>query len=68
MGNEGKLVVFVPSEQKERAVQIISESKYGERAKIIGTVSASNGVFMETHIGGKRRVNLLIGQGLPRIC
>lgn len=68
MGNEGKLVVFVPSEQKERAVQIIRESKYGKNAKIIGSVSDSNGVFMKTHIGGKRRVNLLIGQGLPRIC
>lgn len=68
MGNEGKLVVFVPNEQKERAVQIISESKYGKNAKIIGSVSDSNGVFMKTHIGGKRRVNLLIGQGLPRIC
>lgn len=68
MGNEGKLVLFVPSEQKERALEIIRSSKYGENANAIGTVSNGNCVFMKTHIGGKRRVNLLIGQGLPRIC
>ena len=68
MGNEGKLVAIVPSEQADRALQIIKQSKYGENAEIIGKVTDGNGVTMITPLGGQRKVNVLIGEGLPRIC
>lgn len=68
MGNEGKLVAVMPKEQAEKAVEIIKSCKYGENAAVIGEVKHGNGVTMITPIGGKRQVNVLYGEGLPRIC
>lgn len=68
MGNEGKLVAVVPSHQAEEAVSIIRQCKYGENARIIGKVCHGNGVNLITSLGGKRKINQLIGEGLPRIC
>lgn len=68
MGNEGKLVAVMPKEQAEKAVEIIKSCKYGENAAVIGEVKHGNGVTLITPIGGKRQVNVLYGEGLPRIC
>lgn len=68
MGNEGKLVAIVPSEQADIAVQLMKQSKYGENAAIIGKVTNGDGVTLITPLGGQRKVNVLIGEGLPRIC
>ncbi len=68
MGNEGKLVAVVPSEQADKALQIIKQCKYGENAEIVGKVTNGNGVTLITPLGGQRKVNVLIGEGLPRIC
>lgn len=68
MGNEGKLVAVMPKEQAEKAVGIIKKCKYGENAAIIGEVKSGSGVTMITPIGGIRQVNVLYGEGLPRIC
>lgn len=68
MGNEGKLVAVVPSEQADKAVEIMKQSKYGENTAIIGKVTNGDGVTLITPLGGQRKVNVLIGEGLPRIC
>lgn len=69
MGNEGKMVLFVPQEQAQDAVNVIRRCKYGENAQQIGNVKyGDTGVHMITPLGGKRRVNILTGEGLPRIC
>lgn len=68
MGNEGKLVAVVPSEQADKAVEIMKQSKYGENAAIIGKVTNGDGVTLITPLGGQRKINVLIGEGLPRIC
>ncbi len=68
MGNEGKMVAVVPKDQAEKAVELIRGSRYGENAAIIGEVKKGSGVSMVTRIGGKRTVNVLFGEGLPRIC
>lgn len=68
MGNEGKLVAVVPSEQADKTVEIMKQSKYGENAAIIGKVTNGDGVTLITPLGGQRKVNVLIGEGLPRIC
>ena len=68
MGNEGKLIAVMPQADAQKAVGIIRSSKYGENAEIIGTVKKGEGVTLITPIGGKRRVNVLYGEGLPRIC
>ncbi len=68
MGNEGKLVAIVPKDEAEKAVEIIRSCKYGENATIIGEIKEGNGVTLVTELGGKRKVNVLFGEGLPRIC
>lgn len=68
MGNEGKLVAIVPSEQANKAVEIMKNSKYGENATIIGEITNGESVILNTRLGGQRKINVLIGEGLPRIC
>ncbi len=68
MGNEGKMIAVVPKNEAEQALGIIRNSRYGENAVIIGRVSEGSGVVMETVLGGRRIVSVLIGEGLPRIC
>lgn len=68
MGNEGKLTAIVPYGQAEKAVELIKACKYGENAAVIGRVQNGKGVTLVTPLGGKRRINTLIGEGLPRIC
>lgn len=68
MGNEGKMVAMVEKNQAEEALKIIKNSAYGENASIIGKVTKGEGVIMHTPFGGKRKINVLYGEGLPRIC
>jgi hydrogenase expression/formation protein HypE len=68
MGNEGKLIAVVPDAQSAKAVEIIRGCLYGENAQIIGKVHKGNGVTLVTPLGGKHKINVLIGEGLPRIC
>lgn len=70
MGNEGKLVAIVPAEQKERALEAMRSAKYGEGAVAIGTVTKEEPgkLYLVTGIGGLRNLEVLQGEGLPRIC
>lgn len=74
MGNEGKLVAIVPQEYASLALNIIKTSKYGDKAIIIGEVCAPDNVsnagalILNTEIGGQRYLDILQGEGLPRIC
>ena len=72
MGNEGKCIIVLPKEETEKALEIIRNSKYGENAVIIGEVKEMAEdkacVYIETEIGGKRILDVLQGEGLPRIC
>lgn len=70
MANEGKLVCFVGEKDAEKALDIIRCSKYGEKASIIAEVSKRETapVTVKTRIGGTRILNVLQGEGLPRIC
>jgi hydrogenase expression/formation protein HypE len=70
LANEGKLVAFVPSEIAPDMLKKMKENKYGKESKIIGrVVKKSEGkVYLNTTIGGKRIVDMLTGEQLPRIC
>jgi len=74
MGNEGKMVAIVPKEYAAQAVEIIRGCKYGENACMIGAVntpendSEVGALIMKTEIGGRRFLDILQGEGLPRIC
>ena len=49
-------------------LELLRASRYGAEAAVIGTVTDGEGVVALTPIGGKRRVSVLYGEGLPRIC
>ncbi len=68
MGNEGKMIVVVPEEEADRALSLMRSTKEGKNAVRIGKVDEGEGVQMLTRIGGRRRIDALYGEGLPRIC
>ena len=70
MGNEGKMIVLLPKADAEKAVAILKGSAYGEGAAIIGEITdeAPGELLMKTEIGGIRKLDILQGEGLPRIC
>ena len=70
LANEGKLMAFVPARYADAVVAAMREGPYGKDAVIFGEVveDHSGKVMMETRIGGKRIVDMLAGEQLPRIC
>lgn len=70
MGNEGKLIAVVPAEQKEKALAALKSAKYGQDAAEIGIVTKEQPgkLYLRTRIGGLRNLEVLQGEGLPRIC
>ncbi|MCR5468744.1 MAG: hydrogenase expression/formation protein HypE [Lachnospiraceae bacterium] len=73
MGNEGKIVCIVKKEDEAKALEIMKNAKYGEDASVIGHVEASKpneegSLYSMTSIGGMRNMDILQGEGLPRIC
>jgi hydrogenase expression/formation protein HypE len=70
LANEGKLVAFVPLKIVSDMLKKMKENRYGKESKIIGrVVKKSEGkVYLKTTIGGKRIVDMLTGEQLPRIC
>ncbi len=68
MANEGKLIAVVPEQQAQKALKAMRKSKYGKNAAIIGRITEGSNVTMKTSLQGKRRIDVLYGEGLPRIC
>ncbi|MBC7765676.1 MAG: hydrogenase expression/formation protein HypE [Hyphomonadaceae bacterium] len=70
MGNEGKMVCIVSQSDAPKALDIIKNSAFGENAAIIGRVSDINipKVLLKTRFGASRSLEILFGEGLPRIC
>jgi hydrogenase expression/formation protein HypE len=70
VANEGKLVAFVAADAAERALQAMRSVPGCERAAEIGEVRTEppGMVLVETSFGGKRVMDQLVGDPLPRIC
>lgn len=70
IANEGKLVAFVAPEHADAALAALRSVAGCERAADIGEVrTAPPGmVLLETAFGGKRVMDQLVGDPLPRIC
>jgi hydrogenase expression/formation protein HypE len=67
---EGRLVAVVDGDQADRAVEAMRAHPLGEKAAVIGHVTAGPAgiVQLKTAFGGTRIVDLLVGDPLPRIC
>lgn len=68
MGNEGKMIAVVPAEQADRALERMRETPHGKNAAIIGEVVEEQGTRLVTRLGAERVLDVLYGEGLPRIC
>ncbi len=70
IANEGKLIAILPPAQAAAVLAAMKKNPYGRDAAVIGEVKAENPgkVVMKTIIGGKRLMDMLAGEQLPRIC
>jgi hydrogenase expression/formation protein HypE len=70
LANEGKLLAFVSPESAAAVLEAIQSDPYGKEAAVIGEVVKEHPgrVVLKTRIGGKRIVDMLAGEQLPRIC
>jgi hydrogenase expression/formation protein HypE len=70
VANEGKVVVVVPAEQAEQALEVMRADELGADATAIGEIVANHPgvVVAKTAIGATRVVDTQVGEQLPRIC
>jgi hydrogenase expression/formation protein HypE len=69
IGNEGKAVFGVVKEKVEDVLSALRKTEEGKEAAIIGEVKKGEGlVVLNTLVGGKRIVDMPIGDPVPRIC
>ena len=70
VANEGKLVAFVAPEAADAALAALRATPGGEDAADIGEVRTEppTMVLVETAFGGRRVMDQLVGDPLPRIC
>ena len=73
VANEGKMVCVVAAGQAEAALAAMKASPYGADAAIIGEVAEAREdrgpkVYVRNAFGGRRILDMLVGEQLPRIC
>ncbi len=70
VANEGLFLAIVKKQIAQDFLSNLQKDANGNNAAIIGEVTTENKgkVIMKSRIGGKRMVNYLTGEQLPRIC
>jgi hydrogenase expression/formation protein HypE len=70
LANEGKVLMVVHPDDVEGVIQILNKNPLGIESRIIGEMVSDHPgmVIGKTEIGGKRIINMLQGEQLPRIC
>ena len=70
VANEGLFVSFVDAVIADAVVSKLKQWQHGSMAAVIGEVVAEHPrqVILKSSIGGRRVVNMLAGEQLPRIC
>jgi hydrogenase expression/formation protein HypE len=70
VANEGIFVAVVNKHSADAFIQTLNNDSNGLNASIIGEVTTDNAgkVVLKSSIGGRRIVNYLAGEQLPRIC
>ncbi len=70
LANEGKIVAIAPPSEADAALAALSAHPLGKHAAVIGRVHSGEPgrVTMRTVFGGRRIVDMLVGEQLPRIC
>lgn len=70
VANEGKVVMVVAADKAEEIVAVMKSHEFGKEAAIIGEITEAHPGkgWINTSIGGKRVIDMLSGEQLPRIC
>lgn len=70
VANEGKVVVIADPAESQKILDTMQKHELGINARIIGEISSDykGKAWMNTLIGGKRIIDMLAGEQLPRIC
>jgi len=70
VANEGLFIAIVDATIAEGLLEQLKNKEAGKNAAIIGEVVIAHPkqVVLTSQIGGKRVVNMLVGEQLPRIC
>jgi len=70
VANEGRFVAFVAPGDAARALALLRDHDASRAACVIGAVggSGSGRVVVKSAIGGRRALDMLSGEQLPRIC
>jgi hydrogenase expression/formation protein HypE len=70
VANEGKAIIIVDSADEDSALKIMRKHHLGRSSTVIGEITNEHRgtVILNTSIGGRRILNILSGEQLPRIC
>ncbi len=68
LANEGKMTFFIPPRDSDTLLSVLRGFENGGDSAVIGEVNEGEGVFIRTRTGGRRRLIMLEGAQLPRIC
>jgi hydrogenase expression/formation protein HypE len=70
VANEGKVVMVVGKDDAENVLNVLKNNEFGKDAVIIGEVTDEHfgKAWLTTGIGGRRIIDMLAGEQLPRIC
>jgi hydrogenase expression/formation protein HypE len=70
LANEGKVLIVAGAGEETKVLDILRSDPLGRYSAIIGEVVPDNKqlVILKTSVGGKRILDMLSGEQLPRIC
>jgi hydrogenase expression/formation protein HypE len=70
VANEGIVLMIVAEKDAEKLLTELRKDELGENASIIGQITEEHAgkAWINTEIGGKRIIDMLAGEQLPRIC
>ena len=70
VANEGKIILVSPAGDADKVIETMKKNALGKDCSVIGEVvdNHQGKVILKTCIGGKRIIDMLAGEQLPRIC
>ena len=70
LANEGKVLIVAGAGEEEIVLEILRSDPLGKHSEIVGEITPDKRKFviLNTSVGGKRILDMLAGQQLPRIC
>ena len=70
IANEGKVLIVAGQDEAEHILEIMKKNILGGKSAIIGRITGEHPgkVVLKTETGGKRIIDALTGDPLPRIC